>query len=132
MPILRFLHFNIRPRKDMKAIFDKVQFFSIIFFQHFREAHKNILIFRITFGNPYSRAKTDYYQLSPIRYFLPQNLTQHGKFSQILCIWGLVASHIFMWHINLFTFYKTFLARGNKNGTVLDLIVICEKKGRHH
>ena len=34
-----------------------------------------------------------------------------------------------MWHINLFTFYKTFLARGNNNGTVLDLVVICEKKG---
>ena len=34
-----------------------------------------------------------------------------------------------MWHINLFTFYKTFLARGNKDGTVLDLIVICENKG---
>ena len=34
-----------------------------------------------------------------------------------------------MWHINLFTFYKTFLARGNKDETVLDLIVIFEKKG---
>ena len=34
--------------------------------------------------------------------------TQHGKFSQVLCIWDLVASHIFMWHINLFTFYKNF------------------------
>ena len=32
VPILRFLLFNIRPRKDMKAIFDKVQFFTIIFF----------------------------------------------------------------------------------------------------
>ena len=31
MPILRFLLFNIRPRKDMKAIFDKVQFFTITF-----------------------------------------------------------------------------------------------------
>ena len=27
---LRFLLFNIRPRKDMKAIFDKIQFFTII------------------------------------------------------------------------------------------------------
>ena len=26
-------------------------------------------------------------------------------------------------------FLKNLLARGNKNGTVLDLIVICEKKG---
>ena len=34
-----------------------------------------------------------------------------------------------MWHINLFTFYKTKKARGNKNETVLDLIFICEKKG---
>ena len=34
-----------------------------------------------------------------------------------------------MWHINPFTFYKTFWQKGNKNGTVLDLIVICEKKG---
>ena len=51
------------------------------------------------------------------------------KFSQILCIWDVVASHIFMWHIKLFTFYKNLLARGNKNGTILDLIVICEKKG---
>ena len=67
--ILRFLLFNIRPRKDMKAIFDKSSF-SLSCFQHFRKAHKNILIFRITF---YSRAKTDYYKLSPIRYFLPQN-----------------------------------------------------------
>ena len=32
VPILRFLLFNIRPRKDMKAIFDKIQFFTIIFF----------------------------------------------------------------------------------------------------
>ena len=30
VPILRFLLFNIRPRKDIKAIFDKVQFFTII------------------------------------------------------------------------------------------------------
>ena len=44
-------------------------------------------------------------------------------------IWDLVASHIFMWHINLFTFYRTFLARGNKNGTVMDLIVMCDKTG---
>ena len=34
-----------------------------------------------------------------------------------------------MWHINLFTFYKTFLARGYKNRTVLDLLVICVKNG---
>ena len=26
----------------------------------------------------------------------------------MLCIWDLVASHIYMWHINLFTFYRTF------------------------
>ena len=32
MPILRFLLFNIRPRKDVKAIFDKIQLFTIIFF----------------------------------------------------------------------------------------------------
>ena len=32
VPILRFLFFNIRPRKDMKAIFDKIIFFTIIFF----------------------------------------------------------------------------------------------------
>ena len=31
VPILRFLLFNIRPRKDMKAIFDKVKFFTRIF-----------------------------------------------------------------------------------------------------
>ena len=31
----------------------------------------------------------------------------------------------------IFTFLlsQDFLARGNKNGTVLDLLVICEKKG---
>ena len=33
-----------------------------------------------------------------------------------------------MWHINLFTFYKAFWQELT-NGTVLDLIVICEKKG---
>ena len=44
VPILRFLLFNIRPRKDMKAIIDKVLFFTIIFFQNFQNAHKNILI----------------------------------------------------------------------------------------
>ena len=32
VPILRFLVFNIRARKDMKAIFDKIQFFTMIFF----------------------------------------------------------------------------------------------------
>ena len=35
-----------------------------------------------------------------------------------------------MWHINLAIYFlQNLLARGNKNGTVLDLIVICEKKG---
>ena len=29
----------------------------------------------------------------------------------------------------LLYFLRDLLARGNKNGTVLDLIVICEKKG---
>ena len=57
----------------MKAIFDKVQFFTIIFLNISEKPTKNILIFRTTFGNPYSRAKTDYYQLSPIRYFLTQS-----------------------------------------------------------
>ena len=46
----------------------------------------------------------------------------------MLCIWDLVASHIFMWHNSLFTFYKTFWQEVTKNGTVLDLLVICEKK----
>ena len=32
VPILRISLFNIRPRKDMKAIFDKIQFFTIILF----------------------------------------------------------------------------------------------------
>ena len=97
---------------------------------------QNILIFRITFGNPCSRAETDYYQLSPIlrgpiRYFLPQkqlNMVNFHKYS----IWGMVASHIFMWHIlKPVYFLQNLLARGNKNGTVLDyffFIVICEKK----
>ena len=40
--------------------------------------------------------------------FSNTKLAQHGKFSQILRIWDLVASHIFMWHNNLFTFHKTF------------------------
>ena len=75
-------------------------------FQHSRKAHKIILIFRRTFGNPYSRAKTNYYQLSPIRYFLPQN--QLNMVKKILCIWDLVASYIFVWPINLFTFTKPF------------------------
>ena len=42
---------------------------------------------------------------------------------------ALVAGHIFMWHINIFTFYKTFWQEVGKSGTVLDLIVICKKKG---
>ena len=36
---------------------------------------------------------------------------------------------MFMWHINISTFLQNLLARGDKNGIVLDLIVICEKKG---
>ena len=35
---------------------------------------------------------------------------------------------MFMWHIPLY-FLQNLSARGNKNGTVLDLTVICEKKG---
>ena len=31
-----------------------------------------------------------------------------------------------MWHVY---FLQNLLARGNKNGTVLDLIAMCEKKG---
>ena len=60
--------------------------------------------------------------------FSTTKVAQHGKFSQILGTWDLVACHIFMWRINLY-FLQNRLARGNKNGTVLDLIVICEKKG---
>ena len=33
-----------------------------------------------------------------------------------------------MWHIN-FYILQNLLATGDKNGTVLDLIFICEKKG---
>ena len=34
-----------------------------------------------------------------------------------------------MWHINLFTFYETLWQEVTKNGAVLGLIIICEKKG---
>ena len=45
----------------------------------------------------------------------------------MLCIWDLVVSHIFMWHIKLY-FLQNLLARSNKHETVLNLIVICEEK----
>ena len=82
--ISRVLLFNIRPGKDMKAIFEQSPVSHQNFFQHFRNAHKNILIFRTKFGNPYSRAKTDYYQLSPVRYFLARsqlNMVNFHKYS---------------------------------------------------
>ena len=77
-----------------------------------------MLIFRITFGNPCSRTKTDYYQLSPIRYFLPH---QHGKISQIYSVFGTWQLAIYSCGIITSLLFTKPFGKRLKNGTVLDL-----------